>query len=132
MSIEGRINIDALFYDMDGDESLKVVSLSGATEYAAGVVNSVTKTVSVGTSVIPVNEYINASGSVATINQPTILVFKHSGSCVVKQIDDIGGYALRVVPPPDSVVVIPVNPDYPIQVQTIGAGTYTAVIYGET
>ena len=38
MSIEGRINVDALFYDKDGTNAINVLSIQDADSYASGTV----------------------------------------------------------------------------------------------
>lgn len=131
MSIEGRVIIDALFYDRDGTAALNVLSLNDATTSTSGVAAIVTGTVSIGTIELPTNGYRNASGQIAYPSSPKTLVFRHSGNCIVTQPDDTGSFTTRMVLQPNKAVVMHIQPDWPVYIQSISTGTYAAIVYGE-
>ncbi len=128
MSVEGRISVDVLFHDKDGTNAINVLSLSSSAQYTDGVVASVTRTVSAGTQQIPTDQYRDAAGNLVGIS-PTIMAFVHSADCIISQTDDVGGYSLRVSVQPGKTIVIPVQAEYGIAVQSLAGGTYTAILY---
>jgi hypothetical protein len=69
MSIEGRINVDVLFYDKDGTASLKVVSLQDSDAYTTGAMaywSGTCGTTSVTLTFSPTT-YRNASGQIVNV-----------------------------------------------------------------
>lgn len=132
MSIDGRIIIDALFYDRDGTSALNVLSLNDSTTSTSGVAAAVTGTASIGTVALPTDGYRNASGQVAYPSSPTTLIFRHSGYCVVTQPDDIGSFTTRMVLQPGKAAVMHIQPEWPVYIQSLSTGTYTAIVYGES
>jgi hypothetical protein len=133
MSIEGRINIDCLFHDKDGTNAINVLTLQSATEYTTGKVAVISRTVSSGTITLDWANYLDAQGQPVSIGNPTRLSFKHSGLCTVTQTDDNGNRELRFVSLLGEPIVVPVNPSYSIQVQTVGgSATLTAIVYGDS
>ena len=82
MSIEGSINVSALFHDKDGTTAMKVVSLRSANEYTTGKVAIVTGTVGTtavslwGPSGIGFGGYRDAAGDLVSIVQVTRIVLR--------------------------------------------------------
>ena len=66
MSLEGRINVDVLFHDKSGSESIKVLSLASSNGYTDGKVAIVSGTC--GTSSVFIN--CNPTSSVGADGQP--------------------------------------------------------------
>jgi len=133
MSIEGRISVDVLFHDTDGTNAINVLTLQDSTEYTTGKVAVISRTVSSGTITLDWANYRDAQGQPVSIGNPTRLSFKHSGVCTVTQTDDNGDRELRFVSSLGEPIVVPVNPSYSIQVQTVGASaTLTAIVYGDS
>ena len=90
MSIEGSINVSALFHDRDGTTAVKVVSLRSSNEYTSGKVAIITGTA--GTTGItfsavddgsPVSTlYRDASGAFVSFAQITRLALKANSGTV--------------------------------------------------
>jgi hypothetical protein len=83
MSIEGRINVDALFHDSDGTTSLKVLSIQDSDAYASGIVaywSGTCGSTAVTLQFAPTT-YRNAAGNLVTV-QPSDghVVFHASGN----------------------------------------------------
>lgn len=82
MSIEGSINVSALFHDRDGTTAMKVVSLRSSDEYTTGKVAIVTGTV--GTTALSLwssgglgfGGYRDAAGNLVSIGQVTRIVLR--------------------------------------------------------
>jgi hypothetical protein len=131
MSIEGRINVDALFHDKDGTASLKVVSLQDSKAYTTGKVAIVTGTV--GTSQIGLNTYATAyrdsSGSLVTFSTLSRVVFSYSGSTAKKLLDIDGNFLLSSRNSEPAASSISGNVDAVIDPGS-GTGTYTIILYG--
>ena len=133
MSIEGRINVDVLFHDKDGTNAINVLSLQDSSEFTSGKVAVISRTVGSGTITLDWATYRDSQGQLVSITNPTRLSFRHSGFCVVTQLADNGDKDLRFVSSFGEPIVVPVSPDYSIQVQTIGtSATLTAIIYGDS
>lgn len=130
MSIEGRINIDALFHDTDGTASLKVLSLQRSESYTTGKVAIFSGTL--GTSPVTVAEtpnihsYRDASGQIASFNLFERVAFITSRSCELNDningpvrskgnlsIFDSGSNELQLIPG-----------------YTSGTASYTVVVWG--
>jgi hypothetical protein len=78
MSIEGRIDINVLFHDKDG-QRLKVVSLNNSQEYTAGKVAIVSGTAGTAQTAISISGvYRDASGQLVDI-QPQRISFAWDG-----------------------------------------------------
>jgi hypothetical protein len=131
MSIEGRINVDALFHDKDGTASLKVVSLQDSKAYTTGKVAIVTGTV--GTSQIGLNTYAPAyrdsSGSLVTFSTLSRVVFSYSGSTAKKLLDIDGNFLLSSRNNEPAASSVSGNVDAVIDPGS-GTGTYTIILYG--
>lgn len=133
MSAEGRISVDVVFHDTDGTNAINVLTLQDSKEYTTGKVAVISRTVSSGTITLDWENYRDSQGQPVAIGNPTRLSLSHSGLCVVTQTDDIGNSDLRFVSLLGEPIVVPVNPSYSIQVQTIGtSATLTAIIYGDS
>jgi hypothetical protein len=133
MSVEGRISVDVVFHDTDGTNAINVLTLQSSTQYTTGNVAVITRTVSSGTITLDWADYRDAQGQPVSIGNPTRLSFKHSGLCTVTQTDDNGDRELRFVSLLGEPIVVPVNPSYSIQVQTVGgSATLTAIVYGDS
>lgn len=85
MSIEGRINIDALFHDKDGTASLKVVSLESSNAYTSGKVAMITGTC--GTSAVTIQlaptTYRDASGAAVSFTEINSTIVQPAGAGIV-------------------------------------------------
>ena len=132
MSIEGRINIDALFHDKDGTASLKVVSLVGSREYLSGKVAVVTGTVGASEQTIASvpSVYRNAAGSIVSFgNGVQVIAFTCSSDAELREVS-AAGYSRAIANTP--VVVHPETggvDGFAIRTNS-GTATYTLVMYG--
>lgn len=85
MSIEGRINIDALFHDKDGTASLKVVSMAKSQAVTSGKVAYVTGTC--GTNAVTIqlapSTYRDASGAAVSFTEINSVIVQSAGAAVV-------------------------------------------------
>ncbi len=79
MSIDGRINIDALFHDKAGTTSIKVLSLESSQAYTSGKVAMITGTAGTAQTSINIQDvYRDASGEFVNV-APQRLVFAWDG-----------------------------------------------------
>lgn len=133
MSIEGRINVGAIFHDREGTARLKVLSLESSNEYGDGAVALVTGTAGTGSLGISWSGYRNAAGNTIAIVKPYRLGFRWSGP-VPRTLADAGGIVFRLaskngevsvttLPGSAVVAVMPAN-------ATAGTGTYTIMVWG--
>lgn len=85
MTINGRINLDAIFHDTAGTASISVVSMHEAEEYSGGVVAVMTRTASGVVQSLPVQPttYRNAAGDLVTFGGISrVLIRSNSGTVV--------------------------------------------------
>jgi hypothetical protein len=95
MSISGRINIDVLFHDADGEDALRVVSLESSEPSTTGIVALVRGTH--GTSSHTVNRshpgYTNPAGQAVSFSTVSRIALKasrpmtlqtHSGEVIIR------------------------------------------------
>jgi hypothetical protein len=131
MSINGRINVDALFHDRSGDTRLKVLSLHSGTPYTAGKVVYVTGTAGTSIAYISFSGYRNAAGDIVELNTPTRLAFAWSGSSP-RALTDTGDEQFRVISSNNQVAVTQLGITEPVPALDGGAGTgtYTIIMWG--
>jgi uncharacterized protein with ACT and thioredoxin-like domain len=82
MSLDGRVNVDVLFHDVNGTSAIKVVSLNNSVEYPDGKVAVITGTAgiaykSLGT--LSQTTYRNAAGEAVLMDSVDRIVFIWSG-----------------------------------------------------
>ena len=133
MSIEGRINIDALFHDKDGTASLKVVSLESSNAYTSGKVAIITGTAGTAqTSIAVSGVYRDASGQLVEI-VPQRLAFSWDGvnSRLLEGKDDTNTVNLLVRSRrgETSVVTSIGSTSYVLRSSGGNTGTYTILMY---
>lgn len=135
MSIEGRINVDALFHDKDGTTSLKVVSLRSSDEYTIGKVAIVTATA--GTSSVTISPssppYRDASGNLVPFNHTGVsrIAFAWSGSSPRYLSDGEQKLILRSVNGQVALTSVSWGGENDLEIASgTGTGTYTIVLYG--
>lgn len=131
MSINGRINVDALFHDRSGDDRLKVVSLRSGTPYTSGEVVYVTGTAGTAGVSIAFSNYRNAAGSLVELNSPLRLAFSWSGTSR-RVLNDGGDDAWRLVSSNNELAVTQMQDSEPLPMlqQGGGTGTYTLIMWG--
>jgi hypothetical protein len=135
MSIDGRINVDALFHDTDGTASLKVVSLASSVGYTTGKVAVVTGTA--GTSQVFLNlystQYRDASGNLVTFASTAIshIAFAFQGAPgQFRKLHDANGNVVLVSKNNEvACSAVPASLDALIETAA-NTGTYTIVLYG--
>jgi hypothetical protein len=134
MSIEGSINVSALFHDKDGTTSLKVVSLESSTAYTTGKVALLTGTAgtaAVSFSTIGATAYRDASGSLVSFSAVQKVAFSWSGSSA-RVLSDLNDNAF-VMRSANNAVAVSDATNFNIQPELsggVGTGTYTIVLYG--
>ena len=135
MSIEGSINVSALFHDRDGTTAMKVVSLRSATEYPGGLVAIVTGTAGTAQTTIEIeNIYRDASGNLVQIPAPQRIVFSWSGlnSRLLQNVDGSGALDMLLRSRSGQAAVSNPPNVFNLSLRSgSGTGTYTIVIYGE-
>ena len=152
MSIEGSINVSALFHDKDGTTTMKVVSLRSANEYTTGKVAIVTGTAGTATLTlgnIKSTTFRNAEGELVSFGEIDRVAFRFAGAkrvCTVTSQFDGDDYGSVALVSSGGVAVSEVNKsglaqeadaNYAVTIarvfQAFGSsdtGTYTIVIYG--
>lgn len=134
MSIEGSINVSALFHDRDGTTAMKVVSLRSSNEYTGGQVAIITGTAGTAQTTITVdNAYRDATGELVQFSTPERIVFSWSGtnSRALRNTDGSGNVVmlLRSARSEAAASAFVGLTDLSI-VAGSGTGTYTVVVYG--
>ncbi len=139
MSIDGRINIDALFHDKDGTASLKVVSLQSTDSYTSGNVAIVTGTVGTAQTTISVaGVYKDAAGNPVTISDSERVLFAYKGqpgAGRLLELIDFDNYAFARLVSRDNQVAASAGTNIDVFRLTASAastGTYTIVVFGDT
>ena len=131
MSIDGRINVDALFHDRSG-ERLKVLSLASSTGYTTGKAIVVTGTSGTVGTVITHADYRDASGGFALLGNPAHIAFAWSGTSLAK-LADIDTDQFRVCSRVGVVAVSQFSTATEPTIQVLpesGTGTYTIIMWG--
>lgn len=133
MSIDGRINIDALFHDKDGTASLKVLSLESSNAYTSGKVALITGTAGTAQTTITVSGvYRDASGQLVDIT-PQRLAFSWDGinSRLLEGKDDTSTVNLLVRSRrgETSVVTSVGSTSFVLRSSGGNTGTYTILMY---
>lgn len=95
MSVEGRVIVDALFYDRDGSVSLNVVSLNRATTVSGGKISVAEGVASTQPSLVDGSGYRNASGELVVFYEHDLFVVSATGGIAVTSV--AAGDALNVV-----------------------------------
>lgn len=138
MSIEGRIDINVLFHDKDG-QRLKIVSLNNSKEYTTGKVAVVSGTV--GTAAVtfearddggPVSTYRDASGALVSFAEITSVAVKATTANRPLIFGDSGG-GVSIIIRGSEVLAYPcsVSAGDNVSVRSSsGTATYTIVLYG--
>lgn len=139
MSIEGTINVSALFHDKDGTTSLKVVSLRSSDEYTTGKVAIISGTV--GTTNVtfstsdngePASTYRDASGELVSFNLIAKVVIKATTQNKPLVLTD-GDQNLAIPVRAGEVLVYPcgISPNDGVSVRSdSGTASYTILLYG--
>lgn len=138
MSIDGRIDINVLFQDKDG-QRLKIVSLNDSQEYTTGKVAIVSETI--GTTEIafrtyddgdPSSTYRDASGSLVSFNAITKVALKATAPTRTLVFADEAASISFLIPGGD-VLIYPCNvtPNDSVSVRAFsGTASYTIILYG--
>ena len=137
MSIEGRIDINVLFHDKDG-QRLKIVSLNDSKEYTTGKVAFLTGTAGTASTVVMQYDdpqptpYRDASGSLVFLSSVDRLAFSWSGSSVRTFAPDggFGDFSIRSSGGSVSVTDYGGLMAEPTLSGGEGTGTYTIILYG--
>ena len=133
MSIEGSINVSALFHDRDGTTAMKVVSLRSSDEYTTGKVAIVTGTAGTAQTSIAIGDvYRDAAGELVSLI-PTRVAFAWSNvnSRLLESNDGAGtiGFLLRSRGG-EVATTTHGGPTNLVLRQGSNTGTYTIVLYG--
>ena len=134
MSIEGSINVSALFHDRDGITAMKVVSLRSSNEYTTGKVAIITGTAGTAqTSIAFEDVYRDAAGELVSL-VPTRVAFAWSSanSRLLESNDGAGtvGFLLRSRNGEVATTTHGGQTNLVLR-QGPSTGTYTIVMYGE-
>jgi hypothetical protein len=144
VSIEGRISVDAVFHDKDGDESLKIVSLGGSEEPTADgefplVIAHVTGSVGAGgpfvifDSSVATTTYRNAAGQFVSFAGGYVdgVAFSYSGTATLVGFVEEIYEVMRITSRGGRVAVNQGRQFYPkFRIETEDAGTYQLVVWG--
>lgn len=131
MSINGRINIDAVFHDTDGTASISVVSLNDSLEYSTGVVAIMTRTANSVIHTVPLtpSTYPDATGQPVSFASVDHVVLKSNYGNIVYN----DGYVSMNLQPGE-VSSFPVRfsvaDDFMEIFADIGTGSYTIILHG--
>lgn len=138
MTIEGRINVDALFHDKDGTTAMKVVSLKSSNEYTTGKVAIITGTAGTAQTTITLSGiYRDASGSLVTVEQISKILFSWNnplGNARRLELIDVDDFAqCTLVSRSREIAASSVSliTDARLAASANNTGTYTIVIYGQ-
>lgn len=86
MSADGRITIDALFYDRDGSAAINVLSLGNTVSVSGGVVSVVEGVASTGATLVDGLGYRDASGSLVSFQAHDLFVVAATGTIAVTSV----------------------------------------------
>lgn len=135
MSIEGSINVSALFHDRDGTTAMKVVSLRSANEHTTGKVAIITGTAGTAqTTIVTDGVYRDAEGSLVTITEPLRVLFawNRSGGRTLELVD-FDDFAFARITSRDNQAAATVGTnvqEFRLRASSNNTGTYTIVVYG--
>lgn len=131
MSIDGRIDINAIFHDTDGTASISVVSLNESQEFSSGVVAVMTRTASGVLQSLPVSPttYRNAAGNLVELSNLFHVVLKSNSGTVV-----YADLVNSVVVPPGKTASFATDFSFSGDDISIysdgGTASYTIILYG--
>lgn len=132
MTIEGRINVDALFHDKGGTATMRVLSLSSGSQYKTGKVAFITGTASGSQTTIPwEGTYTDSEGNVVT-GSPSRALFSWSGSVPrILQLDEGSGDIFCRLPSKNNEVAAMSGffIEARLQASSNNTGTYTLIVY---
>jgi hypothetical protein len=132
MSLDGRVNVDVLFHDLNGTSAIKVVTLNQSQEYPDGKVAVVTGTAgtqAVSFGSIGQTTYRNAAGETVLMDSVERVIFTWSGD-YPRALDDYGDNQFYM----QSVRGMPAVTYYPAFIPTlrmgagVGTGTYKIIL----
>lgn len=129
MSVEGRITVDALFHDIDGTASLKVLSLESSMSFDGGVVAVVSGTAGTATAAVSTASYCNAAGQTVTLSAATRLAFVSDNEAHCQAAGNrpslftSGGQVAATKMPAGTALVV---------FTTAGTATYRLLLWGES
>jgi hypothetical protein len=132
MTLDGRVNVDVLFHDVNGTSSIKVVTLNQSQEYPDGKVAVITGTAgtqAVSFGSIGQTTYRNAAGQAVLMDSVERVIFTWSGD-FPRALDDYGDNQFYM----QSVRGIPAVTYYPAFIPAlrmgagVGTGTYKIIL----
>jgi hypothetical protein len=132
MTLDGRVNVDVLFHDVNGTSSIKVVTLNQSQEYPDGKVAVVTGTAgtqAVSFGSIGQTTYRNAAGQAVLMDSVERVIFTWSGD-FPRALDDYGDNQFYM----QSVRGMPAVTYYPAFIPAlrmgagVGTGTYKIIL----
>jgi hypothetical protein len=132
MSLDGRVNVDVLFHDVNGTSAIKVVTLNQSQEYPDGKVAVITGTAgtqAVSFGSIGQTTYRNAAGQAVLMDSVERVIFTWSGD-FPRALDDYGDNQFYM----QSVRGIPAVTYYPAFIPAlrmgagVGTGTYKIIL----
>lgn len=130
MSIDGRISVDALFYDRSGSTRLKVLSLESSTEYVTGQAVRITGTAGTAATSLSFASYRDASGSLVSLVNTSKLAYAWSGP-TPRKLNEAGSDDFRLMSKGGEVAVTNLDGTQPaLQLMAHDTtGTYTVIIW---
>lgn len=138
MSLEGRINVDALFHDKDGTNAVSVVSLQSSEQYTTGKVAIITGTAGTAQTTITLSGiYNDASGSPVIIDQISKVLFSWNnpiGYARRLELIDVDDFALCTLVSRNKEIAassVSLIVDARLSASANNTGTYTIVVFGE-
>jgi hypothetical protein len=132
MSLDGRVNVDVLFHDLNGTSAIKVVTLNQSQEYPDGkvaVITGTAGTASITFGAIGQTTYRNAAGEAVLMDSVERVIFTWSGD-YPRALDDYGDTQFYM----QSVRGIPAVTCYPAFIPSlamnggVGTGTYKIIL----
>jgi len=132
MTLDGRVNVDVLFHDVNGTSAIKVVTLNHSEEYPSGKVAVITGTAGTATITfgsIGQTTYRNAAGQAVLMDSVERVIFTWSGDHL-RALNDYGDLQFQM----RSFRGIPAVTCYPAYVPSIemtggvGTGTYKIIL----
>jgi hypothetical protein len=132
MTLDGRVNVDVLFHDVNGTSAIKVVTLNNSQEFPGGKVAVITGTA--GTAGITIGSagqtsYRNAAGEAVLMDSVERIVFSWSGA-YPRSLDDYidTQFFMQSVNGVPAVTCYPAFMPYLEVGAGVGTGTYKIIL----
>jgi hypothetical protein len=132
MTLDGRVNVDVLFHDVNGTSAIKVVSLNNSVEYPDGkvaVITGTAGTAAVNFGYVGQTTYRNAAGQAVLIDSVERVIFTWSGD-FPRALDEYGDtqFYIQSVSGMPAVTYFPVFMPALTMSGGVGTGTYKIIL----